>query len=198
MNAEPKRPDVDAEEVAPVAGEEPAPETDAEEIDAATADSSPEAELAEAKAKAEENWNLYLRAAAEAENVRKRAMRDVENAHKFALENFGRELLAVVDSLEMGLAAADNADAAALRDGSEATCKLLKTTLERFGIAEVDPEGEPFDPEFHEAMSMMPSENVEPGSVAQVIQKGYALNGRLLRPARVIVAAEPPAAGADG
>jgi molecular chaperone GrpE len=198
MNAEPKRPDVDVEEVAPVTGEEPAPETDAEENDAATADASPEAELAEAKAKAEENWNLYLRAAAEAENVRKRAMRDVENAHKFALESFGRELLAVVDSLEMGLAAADDADAAALRDGSEATCKLLKTTLERFGIAEVDPAGEPFDPEFHEAMSMMPSENVEPGSVAQVIQKGYALNGRLLRPARVIVAAEPPAAGSDG
>ncbi len=198
MNAEPKRPDVDVEEVAPVTGEEPAPETDAEENDAATADASPEAELAEAKAKAEENWNLYLRAAAEAENVRKRAMRDVENAHKFALESFGRELLAVVDSLEMGLAAADDADAAALRDGSEATCKLLKTTLERFGIAEVDPAGEPFDPEFHEAMSMMPSENVEPGSVAQVIQKGYALNGRLLRPARVIVAAEPPPAGTDG
>jgi molecular chaperone GrpE len=198
MNAEPKRPDVDVEEVAPVTGEEPAPETDAEENDAATADASPEAELAEAKAKAEENWNLYLRAVAEAENVRKRAMRDVENAHKFALESFGRELLAVVDSLEMGLAAADDADAAALRDGSEATCKLLKTTLERFGIAEVDPAGEPFDPEFHEAMSMMPSENVEPGSVAQVIQKGYALNGRLLRPARVIVAAEPPPAGTDG
>jgi molecular chaperone GrpE len=198
MNAEPKRPDVDAEEMAQVTGEEPAPETDAEENDKPAEEASPDAELAEANAEAEENWNLYLRAAAEAENVRKRATRDVENAHKFALENFGRELLAVVDSLEMGLAAADNADAAALRDGSEATCKLLKTTLERFGIAEVDPEGEPFDPEFHEAMSMMPSENVEPGSVAQVIQKGYALNGRLLRPARVIVAAEPPPAGTDG
>jgi molecular chaperone GrpE len=198
MNAEPKRPDVDAEEMAQVTGEEPAPETDAEENDKPAEEASPDAELAEAKAKAEENWNLYLRAAAEAENVRKRAMRDVENAHKFALESFGRELLAVVDSLEMGLAAADDADAAALRDGSEATCKLLKTTLERFGIAEVDPAGEPFDPEFHEAMSMMPSENVEPGSVAQVIQKGYALNGRLLRPARVIVAAEPPPAGTDG
>ena len=198
MNAEPKRPDVDAEEVAQMTGEEPAPEADVEENDKAAEEASPETELAEAQAKAEDNWNLYVRAVAEAENVRKRATRDVENAHKFALENFGRELLAVVDSLEMGLAAADNADAAALRDGSEATCKLLKTTLERFGIAEVDPEGEPFDPEFHEAMSMMPSENVEPGSVAKVIQKGYALNGRLLRPARVIVAAEPPAAGGDG
>jgi molecular chaperone GrpE len=198
MNAEPKRPDVEAEETTPTTGEEPAPEAGAAENDEATADANPEAELAEAKAKAEENWNLYLRAAAEAENVRKRATRDVENAHKFALESFGRELLAVVDSLEMGLAAAGDADAAALREGSEATCKLLKTTLERFGISEVDPAGEPFDPEFHEAMSMMPAENVEPGSVAQVIQKGYALNGRLLRPARVIVAAEPPAAGGGG
>ena len=148
--------------------------------------------LAELQAKADENWDRYLRAAAEVENVRKRATRDVENAHKFALEGFGRELLAVVDSLEMGLAS-ENADASALREGSEATCKLFKTTLERFGIVEVDPDGEPFDPEFHEAMSMMPSDTVEPGSVLTVIQKGYALNGRLLRPARVIVAAEPAA-----
>ena len=190
MNAEPKRPDVDVEDEAPVAGADPTPESGADESASGTAEAGPEAELAEAKAKAEENWNRYLRAAAETENVRKRATRDVQNAHKFALENFGRDLLAVVDSLEMGLAAADNADAEALREGSEATCKLLKTTLERFGIAEVDPEGEPFDPEMHEAMSMMPAENVEPGSVAQVIQKGYALTGRLLRPARVIVAAE--------
>ena len=152
---------------------------------------SGDAALAEVQAKADENWNLYVRAAAELDNVRKRAARDVENAHKFALENFGRELLGVVDSLEMGLAA-DHADAQSLREGSEATCKLLKGTLERFGIAEIDPEGEPFDPELHEAISMMPSPNVEPGSVAQVIQKGYALNGRLLRPARVIVASEAP------
>jgi len=156
-----------------------------------------EAELAEARAKADENWELYLRAAAELENVRKRTARDVEHAHKFALENFGRDLLAVVDSLEMGLAAADNADAQALREGSEATCKLLKNTLERFGISELDPEGEPFDPEMHEAMSVMPSPNVEPGSVVQVIQKGYALNDRLLRPARVIVAAEAPQGAGD-
>lgn len=196
MSAEPKRPEAGAGEVAPDTGEEPTPETAAEESSKLAAEASPDAALAAAKAKADENWNLYLRAAAEVENVRKRATRDVENAHRFALENLGRELLSVVDSLEMGLAAAGNADAAALREGSEATCKLLKTTLERFGVSEVDPEGEPFDPEMHEAMSMMPSEKVEPGSVAQVIQKGYALNGRLLRPARVIVAAEPPPADA--
>ena len=105
-------------------------------------------------------------------------------------------MLAVVDSLEIGLAAADSADADALREGSEATCKLLKTTLERFGIEEVDPEGEPFNPELHEAMSVMPAPNAEPGSVVEGIQKGYALNGRLLRPARVVVA-QPPADNAQ-
>jgi molecular chaperone GrpE len=188
MSAERKRPETETDTVDVV------PESTGQE----TPEAGGGATLAEVQAKADENWNLYLRAAAELENVRKRATRDVENAHKFALENFGRELLAVVDSLEMGLAAADNADAEALREGSEATCKLLKTTLERFGISEVNPEGEPFDPEFHEAMSMMPAPNIEPGSVAQVIQKGYALNGRLLRPARVIVAAEVPQGEGNG
>ena len=175
-----------------------APENGGAQTPRTAAEDGGDAALAEAQARADENWNLYLRAAAELENVRKRAARDVENAHKFALENFGRELLAVVDSLEMGLSAADNADAQALLEGSEATCKLLKTTLERFGISEVDPQGEPFDPELHEAMSMMPAPGVEPGSVAQVIQKGYALNGRLLRPARVIVAAEAPPGDGSG
>ena len=192
MSAKPKRPEAD--EAAPDSDGQDAPGS-SEECGGET--ESSEAALAAAQAKADENWNLYLRAAAEVENVRKRATRDVENAHKFALENFSRELLAVVDSLEMGLAAAEDADAAALREGSEATSKLLRTTLERFGVSEVDPEGEPFDPELHEAMSMMPSPNVEPGSVAQVIQKGYVLNGRLLRPARVIVAAEAPPGSGD-
>jgi molecular chaperone GrpE len=146
--------------------------------------------LAELQARADENWDRYLRAAAETENVRKRARRDVENAHKFALENFSRELLAVKDSLEMGIRAADKADADTLLAGKEATLKLLATTLERFGVEELDPAGEPFDPEFHEAMTMQPSEDLEPGSVLTVIQKGYSLNGRLLRPAMVVVVAE--------
>jgi molecular chaperone GrpE len=182
MSAEPKKPEV--EDVR-------APESGESKVagGSETGDA-----IAELQAKADENWDRYVRAAAELENVRKRAQRDVENAHRFALENFGKELLAVVDSLEMGLEAAESADAAALRNGSEATCKLLKSTMERFGVTEVDPEGEPFDPEYHEAMSMMPSANAEPGSVLTVIQKGYTLNGRLLRPARVIVAAEMPVA----
>ena len=149
---------------------------------------SSEAALAEAEAKASKNHELYLRAAAEAENTRKRAAREVEQAHKFALERIGKELLAVRDTLELGLASADNASIESLLEGSSATLKLLATTMERFGIAVVDPAGEPFDPEFHEAISVQPSENVEPGSVVTVVQKGYSLNGRLLRPALVIVA----------
>lgn len=182
MSVNPDLPE--SEDVVPPEAQEEATTGDAQ------AEQSDADALAEMQAKADENWDRYVRAAAEVENVRKRAVRDIENARKYALENFGRELLAVVDSLEMGLAA-ENADANALREGSEATCKLLRTTLERFGVSELDPAGEPFDPEFHEAMSMMPSDSVEPGSVVNVIQKGYALNGRLLRPAMVIVAAEP-------
>ncbi len=150
-----------------------------------------DAALAEMKALADENWDKYVRAAAELENVRKRASRDVENAHKFALERLCSELLAVRDSLEMGLAAADKADAQSLLEGKKATLKLLTATMERFGVVELDPQGEPFDPQEHEAMTMQPSADVEPGSVLSVFQKGYALNGRLLRPARVVVAAEP-------
>ena len=155
------------------------------------AGSSEGSELETALAKAGENWERYLRAAAELDNVRKRASRDVEKARKFALESFGRDLLDVRDSLEMGLAAAETADADSLREGSAATLKLLETVMERFGVEQLDPAGEPFDPELHEAMTMQPSADAEPNSVLTVIQKGYTLNGRLLRPARVIVAAAP-------
>ena len=189
MNGQPDRPETEPQD-------EPVAEA-ADSVNEAPAESDLEAQLAELQAKADENWDRFVRASAEVENVRKRASRDVEHARKFALEGFGRELLAVKDSLEMGLAAAESADAASLREGSSATLKLLTTTLERFGIEEVDPEGEPFDPELHEAMTVQPSADVEPGSVLTVIQKGYSLNGRLLRPARVIVAAEPAEEAAD-
>jgi molecular chaperone GrpE len=182
MNGQPDSPEVESGDVNPEI-EADAEENSPEEVD-------PEAVLAELQSKADENWDRYLRSAAEVENVRKRAVRDVEHARKFALESFGRELLDVRDSLELGLTAADGADVESIVAGSEATLKLLSTTFERFGIVEVDPEGEPFDPEFHEAMTMQPSADAEPGSVLTVIQKGYTLNGRLLRPARVIVAAE--------
>lgn len=148
-------------------------------------------ELAELRAKAEKNWDKYLRTAAELENVRKRAARDVEHAHKFALERFSTELLAVRDSLEMALAAEGEPSVESLKAGSDATLKLLATTMQRFGVEELDPQGEPFDPTHHEAITMQPSGDVEPGSILTVFQKGYALNGRLLRPARVVVASEP-------
>jgi molecular chaperone GrpE len=189
MNGQPERPETETEDDNPDV-ENNSAESPADEGDGADA-------LAQLQAKADANWDRYLRAAAEVENVRKRASRDVERARKFALENFGRELLAVKDSLEMGLAAGESADAESLLVGSAATLKLLTGTLERFGVTEVDPEGEPFDPEMHEAMTVQPSADVEPGSVLTVIQKGYALNGRLLRPARVVVAAEPPAADGE-
>lgn len=148
--------------------------------------------LLSAQAKAEENWEKYIRAAAELENVRKRALRDVEKAHKFSLERFAKELLAVRDSLELGLESDVETGAEALLKGSQATLKLLVATMEQFGISEVDPHGEPFDPELHEAMTMQPSADVESGSVLAVFQKGYTLNGRLLRPALVVVAQDMP------
>lgn len=181
-------------------------ETDAAKADTAATESSESSDTsaatepadveAELRAKAEENWNLYLRAAAELENVRKRASRDVENARKFALERFARELLQVCDSLEMGIDAAGDGGGESLLEGSKATLKQLVNTLQQFGVAEVDPLGEPFDPELHEAMTMQPSADAEPGSVLTVFQKGYTLNGRLLRPARVVVAQEAPAGDA--
>jgi molecular chaperone GrpE len=151
----------------------------------------PEAE----RARADENWDKYLRAMAELDNVRKRAARDIENARRFSLEPFARELLAVRDSLELGLNAA--ADAESLREGIQATLKLLALSMEQFGIVELDPLGAPFDPQEHEAMMMQPSADAEPGTVLTVYQKGYSLHGRLLRPARVVVAAETGGAGPE-
>ncbi len=186
MNAE--RPE-EAVDEAPEDAQEPV--TDDQADDAAVDDAvDAEAALAAAEAKAGEHWDRYLRAAAELENVRKRAARDVENARKFALERFGKELLAVRDTLEMGLAAAESATVDSLIEGKNATLKLLASTMQQFGIEQVDPAGEPFDPELHEAISMQPSDDVEPGSVVTVVQKGYTLNGRLLRPAMVIVASD--------
>lgn len=138
--------------------------------------------------KAEDNWDKYLRAVAELENVRKRVLRDVENARKFALESFSRELLSVSDSLELAINSED-LDTDSLRSGNEATLQLMLSTMGQFGFEVIDPHGEPFDAEYHEAISMQPSDQVEPGSVITVFQKGYTLNKRLLRPARVVVAA---------
>jgi molecular chaperone GrpE len=145
--------------------------------------------LAAAENRALESKDLYMRALAELENVRKRASRDVEQAHKFALDRIAADLIGVKDSLELGLAS--SAPAEALREGTQATLKLLSKAFEKAGIVEIEPHGEPFDPQLHEAMAMQPSAEHEPSSILQVVQKGYQLNGRLLRPARVIVAKEP-------
>lgn len=145
--------------------------------------------LAAAEARAAESRDLYMRALAELENVRKRASRDIEQAHKFALERVANDLIGVKDSLELGLAS--GASAEALREGTQATLKLLAKAFEKAGLTEIVPQGEPFDPQLHEAMVMQPSAQHVPNSIVQVIQKGYQLNGRLLRPARVIVAKEP-------
>ena len=199
MNAEAERPDEDAEEATEPSAEKASADVTDDNVEDAAADVEKDNDaLAEAQAKADEHWDKYLRAAAEVENVRKRAARDVENAHKFALERFAGDLLAVCDSLEMANATEGDASVESLKEGSEATLKLLLTTLQRFGIEEVNPEGEPFDPMLHEAMTMQPSPDTEPGSVLTVFQKGYSLNGRLLRPARVVVAAEPAGGAEEG
>lgn len=134
-----------------------------------------------------------LRMAAELQNIRRRAEQDVEKAHKFALEKFAGDLLAVVDSLERGLELSSANDEAIrpMREGVELTLKLFLDTLGRHQLQPVYPLGEPFDPEHHQAMAMEESTQAEPGSVLKVFQKGYLLNGRLLRPAMVVVSKAP-------
>lgn len=151
-----------------------------------------QAALEAAEARALESRDLYMRALAEVDNVRKRAARDIEHAHKYALERFANDLIAVKDSLELGLelGSGSTADVDGLKSGTEATLKQLGNAFAKAGIVEVIPQGERFNPELHEAMVSQPSAEHEPNTVLQVIQKGYQLNGRLLRPARVIVVQE--------
>lgn len=144
-----------------------------------------------AQAELQEFRDRYMRTVAELDNVRKRAARDVEQAHRFAVEKLAAELLPVLDSLELAVAHAGTADAASLAAGQDATLKLLARAFEKFAIRPLDPLGEPFDPQRHEAMAMRESPTAAPDSVLEVVQRGYELNGRLLRPARVIVARSP-------
>lgn len=135
--------------------------------------------------------DAQLRAMAELDNVRKRAQRDIESAQRFALERFATELLGVRDSLELAVKSADAADARSLAAGQQATLQLLASAFERFSIQRIDPLGAPFDPALHEAVAMLESATAPADSVLQVLQSGYQLNGRLLRPARVVVARAP-------
>lgn len=148
-----------------------------------------EAKLAEAEAKANENWDQLVRARAEMENIRRRSERELANAHKYALEKFAQELLPVIDSMEMGVLAAqdENTDVSKLREGTEMTLKMFETAIEKFGIKSVHPHGETFNPEHHQAMTMIDSPEHEPNTVIDVMQKGYLLNERLVRPAMVVV-----------
>ena len=135
--------------------------------------------------------DAQLRALAELENVRKRAQRDIENARRYALERFAGELLGVRDSLELAAQSAGTADAHSLAAGQQATLQLLAKAFDKFSIQRLDPLGAPFDPTLHEAVFVQDSATATPGSVLQVLQSGYQLNGRLLRPARVVVARAP-------
>ena len=152
------------------------------------------AELATARTQLTEARDAQLRAYAEMENVRKRAQRDVEAAHRFAVERFAADMIEVRDTLELGIAAAGAApEAATFVEGMQATLRMIDKAFEKAGITVVDPLGQAFNPELHEAMVTQPSGEHAPGSVMAVIQKGYTLNGRLMRAARVIVARAPDA-----
>ncbi len=162
------------------------PQTPAEATAAADTMPSLEALLKKAELDAQEHHDAWLRAKAEADNVRKRAQADVANAHKFAVENFAAELLAVKDSLEAALAA-ESVTADSMKNGVELTLKQLKAVFDKFNLAEINPVGEKFDPHYHQAITMVEAD-AEPNSVVLVMQKGYRLHERVLRPALVTVA----------
>ncbi|EIC29806.1 nucleotide exchange factor GrpE [Methylomicrobium album] len=152
-----------------------------------------QAKLDDAERKAQESRDKAVRTVAEMENLRKRTQRDIESARKYALENFAKALLPVMDSLVLGLQAAtgDSPEVQKFREGTELTLKQLEAVFNKFNIETVDPLGQPFNAEQHQAMMMQEIEGAEPNTVVNVFQKGYTLNGRLLRPAMVVVAKAP-------
>jgi molecular chaperone GrpE len=157
-----------------------------------------EQQLAKATATIQEQKDSVLRARADMENARRRAEQEIDKARKYALEKFAGELLPVIDNLERAMQSADAEDAAVkpLLDGVDLTHKSFITIVEKFGMEVIDPQGEAFNPDHHQAMSMQESVDVAPNTVLAVMQKGYVLNGRLLRPAMVMVS-RAPSAGVD-
>jgi molecular chaperone GrpE len=145
-------------------------------------------ELQASEERAKNHWEQYLRALADVDNVRKRGAKDLENTRQFAVEKFAQDLVAVKDSLELGIANAGKSDPSSLIEGQNATLRLLAKAFEKASIEEINPEGQTFNPELHEAMMTQPGD-APANTVVSVVQKGYQLNGRLLRPARVIVSA---------
>ncbi len=153
-------------------------------------DIDPTALLEDARNKADEHWNELLRARADMENLRRRQSRDLENAHKHALDKFVAELLPIYDSMELGVNAASSEEASldGVREGLDMTMKMFISSIAKFGLEQVNPaEGDAFDPELHQAMAMQPVDGVAPNHVITVAQKGFQFNGRLLRPAMVVV-----------
>ena len=146
-------------------------------------------QLEEAQQSAKDNWDKALRAQAEMENLKRRNAKDLENAHKFALDGFVKALLEVKDSLTMGLKTANEEKATIehIIEGLEMTDKVFLSTMEKFGVETINPKGEPFNPEFHEAVTMLPMPDQKSNSVLEVVQIGLSLNGRLVRPAMVVV-----------
>lgn len=154
--------------------------------------SNPEAEVLAAQVEELEQSlteakDQAMRAAAEAQNVRRRAEQEADKARKFALEKFVKDLLPVVDSLEKALESMEEGASEVHREGVTMTLKMQLDVLNRFGVESIEPQGEPFDPQVHEAMAMVPNPELEPNTVMDVMQKGYLLNGRLVRPAMVVV-----------
>ncbi len=170
------------------AGSNPAADVDIEALNTQITDLNQR--LEQAQAKVAENWDALLRARAEAENIRRRTERDLENAHKYALERFAQELLPIIDSLHMGFRAAQSSEIAIdkLREGTELTLKMFETALAKFQVVAINPVGQPFNPEQHQAVTMVETSDAAPNTVVTVLQKGYTLNERLIRPAMVIVA----------
>jgi molecular chaperone GrpE len=168
-----------------------------EEISASEGDADVmSSELAVLQKKADEHYDQLVRAHAEIENLKRRHTQELEKAHKYALDKFVGELLTIWDSLELGLQAAQNdeADVASLREGTELTVKMFGDVMEKFNVERINPEGEAFNPEFHQAMSMVPNAEMAPNTVMAVMQKGVSLNGRLIRPAMVVVSQAMPEA----
>ena len=167
-----------------VEGAESAPATDAVDVEAL------QKQLEEAQQQAAANLDKAMRTLAEMENLKKRVQKDLDDERKYGLAKFAKELLTVLDSLELGIqaAAGDSPEVVKLREGSELTKKQFEAVFEKFNIETIDPTGQPFNPELHQAMVMQPSSTVAPNHVITVFQKGYVLNGRLLRPAMVVVA----------
>ncbi|HJR68588.1 MAG TPA: nucleotide exchange factor GrpE [Gammaproteobacteria bacterium] len=151
-------------------------------------------ELDAVRREAEEHRDRHLRAVAELDNFRKRSAREIDAARRFGAERLAQAILPVRDSLEAGLAAAEKAGQTALLDGQRATLRLFEEAFAACGIKEISPTGEPFDPGKHEALSVLPAADVAPNTVLEVVQKGYELNERLLRAAKVVVARAPDGA----